>query len=187
MTIFVFDQELSALGAAPADGDVMLVHDTSAGVKKYMTWANMRQGISAIVSTTATTLSVTATEHANRTVVISSASPIAVTLPQATGTGDKYRFVLAVAATGTAHTISVGNATDDFNGSMAIFDTSATDITAIAFAATATDDRISLNGTTKAGTVGTVVEIEDVATGLFSAVVRGAATGSYASPFDANV
>lgn len=189
MTIYVFDEELSA-ATSFADGDVILVHDTSAGTKKYLTAALVRSQLDAgIVSTTATTLTVTATQHAGKTIHVASASPIAVTLPQATGTGNKYRFVLSVAATGTSHTISVANATDDFNGSLAIYDSSETAPagTVIGFAATATDDRISLNGTTKAGTVGTVVEIVDVTTGLFSAFVRGAATGSYATPFDANV
>lgn len=189
MTVYVFDQEMSA-ATDFADGDVMLVHDTSAGVKKYITAALMRSQLDAgIVNTTATTLSVTATQHAGKTVNVASASPIAITLPAATGTGNKYRFVLSVAATGTAHTIKVANTTDDFNGSLALFDSSETSPagTVIGFAATATDDTISVNGTTKAGTVGTVIEIVDVTTGLFSALVRGAATGSYATPFSVSV
>lgn len=170
-----------------ADGDVLLVHDTSAGLKKSMSVGQLRSDLGSVVATSATTLAVTAASHAGKTVVISSAAPLAVTLPQATGTGNRYRFVVTVAATATGHTVKVANATDNMAGSMAIFDTSATDITALAFAATATDDTITLDGTTKAGTVGTVIDIEDVKTGLFSVLVRGAATGSYATPFSATV
>lgn len=181
-TIFTYNQELTALGAAPADSDILLVHDASAGVKKSMTVGNLRQGSAAIVDTTATSLALSQASHAGRTVTVSSAAPLAVTLPAATGTGDKYRLVILVAATGTAHTISCAGS-DDMEGSIAIHDTSATDITAIAYAATATDNTISLNGTTKSGTRGTVVELEDVASGLWAAKVVGAATGSYATPF----
>lgn len=38
-TIYVFDQELSALGAVPAGDDILLLHDTSAGSKKDITAA----------------------------------------------------------------------------------------------------------------------------------------------------
>jgi hypothetical protein len=57
----------------------------------------------------------------------------------------------------------------------------------LAFAATATDDTITLNGTTQAGTRGTTIELEDVEAGLWSVRVVGAATGSYATPFSATV
>lgn len=141
----------------------------------------------AVVTTAATTLTLAASTHSQRTTVVSSAAPLAITLPQATGTGNKYRIVYTVAATATGHTIKVANATDNMAGSMAVYDTSATDITAIAFSATATDDTVTLNGTTQSGVKGTTVEIEDVATGLFSVRVMGPATGSYATPFSATV
>ena len=188
MSIYTLDSETALSAGGVADGDLFLVADASVDyAAKTITMDVLRSSMSAIVATTATALSITKALHANRTVVINSAAPIAITLPQAIGSGDRYRFVVGVAATGTAHTIAVANATDNMNGGLAIFDTSATDITALAFAATATDDRISLDGTTKAGTVGTIVEIEDVKTGLFAVSVRGAATGSYATPFSAAV
>lgn len=185
-TVHNYNQEMSAI-SAPAADDLVLIHDTSAGVKGTATIAQIAGGSTGmILDSTATQITITAASHAGRTLTLSAAASCAVTLPAATGTGNKYRFVVAVAATGTAHTIScVG--TDDMEGSIAIHDTSATDITAIAYAATATDDRITLNGTTQSGTRGTVIELQDVATGLWSGLVRGAATGSYATPFSAAV
>jgi len=177
-TVHNFNQEMSAI-ATPAGDDVILGHDTSSGVKGTYTIGQIAGGSGLILDSTATQITITAASHAGRTLTLSAAASCAVTLPAATGTGNKYRMVVAVAATGTAHTIScVG--TDDMEGSIAIHDTSATDITAIAYAATATDDRITLNGTTQSGTRGTVIELQDVASGLWSATVRGAATGSYA-------
>ena len=185
-TVHNFDQEMSAVTTAD-EADLALIHDTSASVKGYVTLSQIKTVTSAPVVTTATTLTVTAASHAGKTIVVNSTSPIAITLPQATGSGNRYRIAIGVVATATGHTIKVANATDNMNGAMAVFDTSATDITAIAFSATATDDTIPLNGTTQAGTVGTIIEIEDIKTGLFSSFVRGAATGSYATPFSATV
>lgn len=141
--------------------------------------------IGKIVATTATTLTVTAALHADRTVVVNSAAPIAITLPQALGTGNKYRFFVGVVATGTAHTIKVANATDVLSG-YALCVTTTTD-NAEGFKTTATDDTISINGTTKGGVVGDVIEIEDVATGVFSVQMRTAPTGTEATPFSATV
>lgn len=171
-----------------AGTDQYLQANATTGRSAYATGEQLRSFIgSGFVSTTATTLSVSAASHAGRVIAVNSAAPIAITLPQATGTGNTFRFVFGVAATGTVSTIKVGNATDNMNGGMAIFDTSATDITAIAFAATATDDTISVDGTTRAGTVGTIIDIIDVKSGLFAVRMTGAATGSYATPFSATV
>lgn len=140
---------------------------------------------SGVVATTATTLTITRALHSGRTVVVNSTAPIAVTLPQATGTGAKYKFFIGVVATATSHTIKVANATDKMAGYAFVVTTSSTN--AEAFATTATDDTISLNGTTLGGLVGDVIEIEDVATGIFSVQLRTAATGSEATPFSATV
>lgn len=185
-TIYNFDEELTAATDFDSDDDVLLMIDASAKRAKKVSLDILREEMGAIVSTTATTLTVSAASHAGKTIKVASAAPIAITLPAATGTGNKYKFVVTVAATATGHTIKcVG--TDDMEAGMAIFDTSATDITAIAFAATATDDTITLDGTTKSGVRGTVIEVEDIETGLWSVLVRGPATGSYATPFSATV
>lgn len=184
-TVHNYNLEMSAI-SAPDAADLVLIHDASATAKGTATLAQIASPTGMILNSTATEITITAASHAGKTLTISAAAACAVTLPAATGTGNKYRMVLLVAATGTAHTIKcVG--TDDMEASVAIFDTSATDITAIAFAATATDDTITLDGTTKSGVRGTVVELQDVASGLWSALVRGPATGSYASPFSAGV
>jgi len=184
-TIANYVDQLSTV-AAPASDDVLIIHDTSAGTPGKVALSALGGFTGKVVNTTATEFTVTAAAHAGRTVTISSAAPIAVTLPAATGTGNTYRFVFEVAATGTTSSIKcVG--TDDFAGMLAVFDTSATDITAIAFAATATDDTMAFDGTTRSGVLGTIVELIDVATGHWAGGIRGPATGSYATPFSATV
>jgi len=184
-TIYTFHTECPALAEAPAAGDVVLLYDTSAGATKRMAVDYLGGLTSAPVATTATSLTITAAAHAGRTVVVNSTAPIAVTLPQATGTGNKYRFFVGVAATGTASTIKVANATDVMSGCAYCVTTTSTNTEG--FACSATSDTISLNGTTLGGVVGDIVEIEDVKTGVFSVKMFTAPTGTEATPFTATV
>jgi hypothetical protein len=184
-TIYTFQAECPDLGEAPAAGDVVLVYDTSAGRTKYVSASNMAGMPASPVATTATTLAVTAAAHAGRTVVVNSTAAIAVTLPQALGTGNKYKFFIGVAATATSHTIKVANATDVMAGYA--FCVTTTSDNAEGFKTSATSDTITLNGTTLGGVVGDTVEIEDVKTGVFSVRLCTAPTGTEATPFSATV
>lgn len=137
------------------------------------------------IATTATTLTITKALHNGRTVVINSAAPIAITLPQATGTGSRYRFVIGVVATATAHTIKVANGTDVMTGYSFCVTTSSDN--AEGFKTSASSDTITLNGTTQGGVVGDIISIEDIATGIFSVLLHTAPTGTEATPFSASV
>lgn len=114
-TIYTFHTECPAASDVATD-DVLLVYDTSAGTTKRVSQSLLVSGAAGVVDTTATTLTVTATQHAGKVITVSSTAPIAVTLPQATGTGNRYRFNLRAAATATSHTIKVANATDVMSG-----------------------------------------------------------------------
>ena len=140
-----------------------------------------------IVATTAgaTTLTITAASHAGRTVTLNNTAPIAVTLPQATGTGSRYRFWVGVVATATASTIKVANATDVMAGYAFCVTTSSDN--AEGFKTSASSDTISLNGTTLGGVVGDIIDIEDVKTGVFAVRMFTAPTGTEATPFSASV
>lgn len=138
-----------------------------------------------IVNTTATTLSVTATQHAGKTVTVNSAAPIAITLPASTGGGNEYRFVIGTAATATAHTIKVANTTDILAGVSVIAQTDTAQVGG--FLTTATDDTVSLNGTTKGGLPGDEIFIRDIASGVFQVRITGGASGTVVTPFSASV
>ena len=138
-----------------------------------------------IVNTTATTLTITEALHDGKIVTISSAAPIAITLPAATGSGARFVFVLAVAATATAHTIKVANTADAIAGVSLVVTTTSSNTEG--WATTATDDTITINGTTKGGVKGDIIEIIDVASALFHVNMRGSATGTEATPFSATV
>lgn len=138
-----------------------------------------------LVNTTATSLVVSAATHGGRIVTVNSAAPIAITLPAATGTGEIYTFVIGTNATGTAHTIKVANTTDIMAGVSVIAQTDTAQVGG--FLTTATDDTISLNGTTQGGLKGDRITIRDIASGVFQVEICGGATGTIVTPFSATV
>lgn len=183
-TIYTYHQECEALTAGDlAPDDVILVYDTSTGKTRRAVVSDLFA--QAVVATTATSLTVTKAEHAGKTVLVNSTSPITITLPAATGSGAKYKFVMGVDATGTASKIRVANAVDVMMGYAFAVTTSSDN--AEAFKTSATSDTISMNGTTQGGVAGDIYLIEDVAAGKFSVLCFTAPTGTEATPFSAAV
>lgn len=180
-TYQAFNEQLSAATDA-ADGDVLLVYDTSAGVNKHVSVATLRSEMGGVVATTATTLSVTAASHAGKTIVINSAAPIAVTLPASAATGNVYTFVVGVAATATSSTIAAAG-TDVLEGVSWVLTTSSANV--VGYASTATSDKISLNGTTTGGVPGDKWVFIDSESGTWNVQGYSQATGTTATPFSA--
>jgi hypothetical protein len=170
---------------ALADGDSFAVHDASGNAIAEATMTQLRAYLNNIVNHTATTLTVTAALHNGKLITINAAAPTVITLPQATGTGNKYSFVFLVAATATASTIKVANATDIMTGYQFCVTTSSDN--AEGFKTTATDDTMTFNGTTKGGVVGDQIEIVDAKSGVFMVRSFTAPTGTEATPFSSGV
>lgn len=177
-----FDVPVAAtLGA----GDLYPQINAVTGRGAYVTDAQFRG--SGVIATTggATALTITAASHSGRMIVLNNTAPIAVTLPQATGTGNSYRFWVAVAATATGSTIKVANATDVMAGFQFTVTTTSTNVEG--FATSATSDTITVNGTTLGGIVGDEYIIRDVKTGVFAVTMFSSSTGTEATPFSATV
>lgn len=136
------------------------------------------------VSITGASQSVNANSHANRMLVLDRAGGIAVTLPAAVGTGDKYQFFVKTTFTSSA-TIKVANSTDVMSGYATLLQDAAD--TVAAFETAATSDTITMNGTTTGGLLGTHIHLIDAASGLWAVEMVGAATGIEATPFSATV
>lgn len=134
-----------------------------------------------IVATTATALTITAALHAHKVVLVNSAEPIAITLPLALGTGDRYTFVIGVSATGTDHTIKVASAADVLTGVALLANTDATEVSG--FATTSGSDTISMDGTALGGVRGARIELIDIETGAFQVTMTGKADNAVATPF----
>lgn len=184
MTEYTLASETARTAVAATD---IIPIATSGGTLGSVTPALLISGAAAPVTVTAgaTTLTVTQALHGNRPIILNNTATITITLPQATGTGTKYIFYVNAAATATASVIKVANATDNMKGSAAIVST--TSSTVLYWVATATDDTISINGSTKGGLVGDVIEITDMGTGIFSALCKLATTGAAATVFSATV
>jgi len=141
-------------------------------------------GSGSLVSVTAD-VTLTSASHAGRTMVFDIASGATVTLPAASGTGNVYKFFVKTTVTSNSYKIQVANANDTMAGLAIVSnDESAT---ADIFATGATSDTITMNGTTTGGILGATVEIQDVASNVFSVLTRSEASGSEATPFSAAV
>ena len=123
--------------------------------------------------------------HAGRTITINAAAGCAVTLPAATGTGSIYRFFIGTTITSNSTTIKVANATDVMSGRAYVISDNAAAV--LGYATGATDDTITLNGTTLGGFAGDLIEIIDAIAGTYLVSVHTKATGTEATPFSATV
>jgi len=137
-----------------------------------------------VVDCTASTLAVTAAAHDGRTVTLNRAGGIAVTLPAASGSGARFRFIIGTTFTSPA-TIKVANSSDTMAGNAVVAQDGGD--TAVIFEAGATADTITWDGSTTGGLKGTIVELDDIAANLWFVRSLGAATGTEATPFSATV
>jgi hypothetical protein len=131
-----------------------------------------------IVLTTTTT--VDRDSHLETVLVLDRAGGFVTTLPASTGKGDIYKFY--VKTTVTADMTIAALTTDIIQGAIIV----GTAATAGTMAATATSDKLTMNGSTTGGLLGSYVEFTDVVSGAW--VVRGAlvSTGAAATPFAAS-
>jgi hypothetical protein len=140
-----------------------------------------------LVALTASTYTLDPLKHAGRTLMFDLATGVTVTLPKATGSGNRYRFRVKTLATSNSHIVKVANSTDVIQGSIWISDTD-TAGTTTAFSSAASSDTITLNrSTTGSVTVGEFIEIEDIASGIFAVHGFTSNTASGATPFSATV
>ena len=133
----------------------------------------------AVVDETAATLTVTPALHANKTITINRATGVAVTLPAATGTGNKYRFFIGTTMSG-GNTVITATGAHLFGNAYAASDNASNACLAFEAAGSTT---ITMGGTTNGGIKGDVIELEDVATSVMSVRIFMRETGSEASPF----
>lgn len=137
------------------------------------------------VNITAATVLNEATHGMDRILTVNSAAGIALTLPASTGDGAKFRFFVGTTVTSSALTIKVANASDIMAG--VALQAADGGSTLNAFETGASDDTISLNGSTTGGIKGDYIELEDVTLNVWSVRLVGAATGVEATPFSATV
>lgn len=97
-------------------------------------------------------------------------------LPAATGKGGLYRIFIGITATGNKVIKAAG--TDTFQGQASMAGG-----TPGTFATASNTNTITLNGTTQGGILGTVIEVWDVAPGVWSTQVNSIGSGVQVTPF----
>lgn len=137
------------------------------------------------VNATSATLTVTQAAHAGRTVTLNRAAGITATLPAASGSGSVYEFVIGTTVTSNSTIIKVANSSDTMTGTAYVVSDNSAAV--LGYRTGASDDTITLNGTTTGGLKGDRIRLADVAANLYSVTVLSAATGTEATPFSATV
>lgn len=142
------------------------------------------------ISVTTSTVTITANTHGGKTIVLNRAAGITATLPAATGTGVRFRFVVGTTftgngivqvASGTDYMIGLAQCAQDGGDTTLMFETANTGTVATE------TDTVTFNGTTSGGYKGAVIEVEDIATAVWAVHVRTAATGVEVTPFSVAV
>jgi hypothetical protein len=123
--------------------------------------------------------------HGEAVILIDDAAGLAVTLPDATGSGLKFHLIVKTTITSNSTTIKTPDADNVMTGT-AIIGQDAAD-TAVLFETASTSDTITLNGSTTGGLQGDSIELIDIAANLWFVRMVGAATGIEVTPFSATV
>ena len=134
-----------------------------------------------LVSVTAATLTLTAEQHAGKTMVLNRAAGSTVTLPAPTGTGNIYRFVVGTTVTSNDYGIDAAAATQLFKGTATVYQDGGS--TALHFEAGAADHEFNMNGTTTGGIIGDLIEFQDISATHWQVNAVISATGAEATPF----
>lgn len=136
-----------------------------------------------IVTVAAATVTITDEAHVGQRVIFNRAAGVTATLPEATGSGNRYEFIGAVDASGS-QIIKVADSTDVMMGTAYLGNDSAG---ASCFYTADTSDTITLDGSTRGGLKGWRVVCDDIAVNTWAVVVMSEASGAEATPFSATV
>lgn len=138
------------------------------------------------ISTTSAALQLAQADHADRLVVINAivTQACTITLPKATGSGDRYTIVNNVVLTQVVAIKGLSSG-DVFSGVADMVHTTAVATSAESFATTATDYFCRWRGTdgTTGGKRGDYFEAVDIGPSLWLVRVRSFTTGAVATPF----
>jgi hypothetical protein len=157
-------------------------------VKGDMTTEDINTLSVEVINVTGSTVTLTAATHGRRIVTLSRAAGVTVTLPAATGSGERYTIITATTVSSNSNIIQAASADDSFTGGCVGSDTDGEGATGYTWNADANDDTITMDGTATGGVAGDKWELIDYASGLF--MVFGYLTqsgGSEATPFSAAV
>ena len=167
-----------------ADGDLLVRHLTddhgNVLAEYFQSGPRWKQGVVAVTAT----LTLDPLLHAGRICAVSlGASTVTLTLPAATGSGDRYAVYVVVNATPSSLVITASAAGSDIQGAVPLGDQGL--ITGVVATPEVADNTITMNGTTTGGALGTYLELVDVAPGVYALLGNISTDGAEADPFSA--
>lgn len=182
-TIHNINGDLAAATTTLQAGDYVPVYVAASGVSKKMSGTLLGAGAGGVVSTTATTYTLSATVNGNKLLIINtnSSSGCAVTLPAATGTGIKYEILNGIAQTQGSITV-VRAGSDVIAGRALSMDSSAVATHQNVFV-TLTATTITWNRSTQGGIGHDHITLWDGASGTWRVLMESQTSGDDATPF----
>jgi len=132
------------------------------------------------VSQTTATITVTS-DYANKPIILNRAAGVTASLPRATGTGDRYTFIVGTTFTGDGSVVTTGG---DLLTGTAILAADAGD-TVVAFATAVDTIRLDFfdTGNVTGGLKGAHAVFTDISSGLWHVHYVSDAAGTEATPF----
>jgi len=127
-------------------------------------------GVNAGIHTFVATDAITAAEHAGRILLLGEVggnADVVLTLPDATGSGNVYKFIVSVTMASNTYKIQCPDASNVINGTMKNMDLDGTVLTNTIFSTVAASDTITLNGGTQGGQVSDTLTLIDIAANLW--------------------
>ena len=167
-----------------ADGNVVGVAATFSGL------TNLTGSFSQAIHTFVATDAITSAEHAGRILLLGEVggnADVVLTLPDATGTGHVYKFIVTVTMGSNTYKIQCPDADNVINGTIKNMDLDGTAQTI--FGTASTSDTITLNGGTQGGQVSDTLTLIDIAANLWhvEGQMRTPTGANPATPFSAAV
>ena len=121
--------------------------------------------------------------HHRRTILLSAAAGLTVTLPASSGSGIIFEIFVLTTVTSNNLIIQVANSTDILAGVLHL----TTDIAGTSMPTSSTTDTITMNGTTTGGVKGTWLRFKDASSGIWLLDGGIVCTSTEATPFSAAV
>lgn len=126
-------------------------------------------------------------EDDDKVIILDRAAGITATLPAASGSGRRFKFLVKTTASGGNYVVKVANASDTMIGVIESATTTGATTNGFAEAAGGTDDTITMNGTTTGGVAGSYIEVLDVLPNLWLISGNLVASGVLATSLSATV
>jgi len=161
---------------------------TTEGVTATVAELNAVADVSGRIVNVTDDLTMTAALHGGRIITVNKDDGATITLPAATGSGQKYEIYVGTTITSSNLIIEAASADDSFTGFAYGVDTDAEGDTGYTWNADANDDTITMDGDSRGGVAGDRVEIIDIADGIFAVTAHITQSGgSEVTPFSAAV